>query len=375
MASTSKFTRVAIIMAGGAGERFWPLSRRERPKQLLALTHPTRSMLEEAARLVEPVIPPDRVYVVTSRELVDLIRKGQSVIPPENVLCEPARRNTSGCLVFAAAHFMARMDVAPESIVMAVVTADHRIGDAKAYRATIRTALAMAEQHATLGVVGIAPTRPETGYGYIEIPVGAKPLAGSADGLPTYPVIRFREKPSREQAERLIETGRCFWNSGMFFWRLSTFLSEAERASPDLAWPTRELADAMRRGDERHVQTIFESMEDQPIDIALLERAQRVVMTRSSFPWDDVGSWDALHRAHPCDEKGNVAIGGPVLLDAEDCLVYNEAGAEQMAVAVIGVEGLVVVATRDGVLVVPRERAQDVKRAVGMLHERGAKQL
>jgi mannose-1-phosphate guanylyltransferase len=366
---------VAIIMAGGSGERFWPLSRLQRPKQLLALTHSVRSMLEETALLLEPVIPVERVFVVASKNLVKPIRDGQRRIPTQNVLGEPARRNTSGCLAYAAAYLLAHFDGGPESIVMAVATADHRIGDAEAYRATMRAALDAAEREEALGVVGICADRPETGYGYIEIPAGAEPLPGSAPGRPTYPVARFREKPSLEQAERLLATGRCYWNSGLFFWRLSNFLSEAEHACPSLAQAVQAMAEAIRQGDERRLQTVFEALEDLPIDIALMERAHRVVMTRGDFPWDDVGSWDSLHRLHPHDANGNVAIGDPVLVDARNCVVYNELGAEKMALAIIGAEGLAVVATRDGVLVVPRDRVQDVRRAVEELRRRGAKQL
>lgn len=370
------FTRVAIIMAGGSGERFWPLSRRERPKQLLRLTSPDCTMLEEAIGRIAPQIPAERIFVATSRALVEPIRQAHTLAPAANIIGEPAKRNTAGALAYAAAQMLARFgEENAAQITMAILTADHQIDGAEAFRETVRTALETAEQSGALVTIGIAPTRPETGYGYIEVAEG-EAASASAGGAPAvHAVVRFREKPDQAAAREFIATGRFFWNSGMFFWRLDSFLNELAQTSPAHAEATRAMADALRAGDEARVDAIFGGLEDISIDYALLERARHVKVVRATFGWDDVGSWDALERAWPSDGDGNVTHGEPVLIDARNCIVYNEPGAQRMAVAAIGVEGLAIVVSESGVLVVPKERAQDVKRAVAELKKRGAPQL
>jgi len=368
----SNSIRVAVIMAGGSGERFWPLSRCDRPKQLLSLTDPHRTMLEVAVQLIEPLIPREQVFVVTSRNLIEPTLQGRGDLPAENIIAEPARRNTCGCLAYAAAVLLARYDRPPEEITMAVVTADHQIGDHPRFLQILDAAMAVAESGNALGVVGIKPTRPETGYGYVEIGAEAKPLAGSRPGLPTYPVARFREKPNREMAEELIETGLCFWNSGMFFWRLSSFLTEMQEANPEMHQAIVSMVEALRADDAQKVEEIFVSMRSLPIDIALMERAKNVVITPADFAWEDVGSWDALARTHALDANGNVALGNPVVIDSRNSIIYNASLGRGKEVAVVGVEGLAVVVTDDAVLVVSKERAQDVKRAVEELKKRGS---
>jgi mannose-1-phosphate guanylyltransferase len=393
-----EFIRIAVIMAGGSGERFWPLSRQARPKQLLRLTSPDRTMLEESIGRIAPLVPPGRIYVATSRALVAPIRQAGVAVPEENVIGEPCKRNTAGALVYAAAQVLARHgEENAARISMAVLTADHQIDGVDGFRATAEAALAAAEQEGALVTIGIPPSRPETGYGYIETPEGAD--AGSVTDSasqssiqvrrpsepsrpqsaiefpPVFPVARFREKPDLAAAREGIATGRFYWNSGMFFWRLDRFLAELERSAPAHAAAARAMAAAIRAGGEAEVNRIFESLEDISIDYALMEKARNVKVVRAAFGWDDVGAWDALDRAWAHDAAGNVTAGDPVLIDTRDSIVYNEPGAAKMAVAVIGVEGLAVVVSPDGVLVVPKERAQDVKKAVAELKKRGAGQL
>ena len=374
MASIEKI-RVAVIMAGGSGERFWPLSRRLRPKQLLRLASPDRNLLEEAVERIRPLIPPERCFVATSTSLQEPIRAGRIGIPDENVLAEPCKRNTAGCLAYAAATVLSRLHCDPVHLSMAVLTADHLIPETGKFLACVEAALAAAERERALGVIGVPPTRPETGYGYIEIPEGAEPLAHSSAEHPVYPVHRFREKPNLETAEEFIATGHFFWNSGMFFWTLAAFLREMERASPSHAHAVRAMRDAMQAGAAAEVERVFAALPDISIDYALMEKARRVVMARAGFAWDDIGAWDSLDRTHPNDADGNVAIGEPVLVDTENCIVYNDCGPGKMAVAAVGVENLVIIVTQDGVLVIPKDRAQDVRKAVARLKENNAPQL
>jgi len=372
--STSKSTmRFGVIMAGGSGERFWPVSRRNHPKQLLRLTRPDRTMLGEAVERLSPLIPAERIIIATAPHLVEPIRKAGVGVPDGNVLAEPAKRNTSGCLAYAAAWLMARHG-APELITMAVVTADHLIEDPERFRATVAASLDAAEAQEVLVTQGIVPDRPETGYGYIQAKDIGKPIS-ILDGIAAYEVAAFHEKPKQDVAEKFVASGNYFWNSGMFFWRVSTFLAELDQARPALAEATRAMAAALRAGDAKETAAIFESLEDISIDYALMERARRAVVVRADYPWDDVGAWTSLDRTRTPDAQGNVAEGGPILVDTTNSIVYNEAGADAIAVSVVGMDNVVVVVSADGVLVIPKDRAQDVRYAVAELKKRGGKQI
>jgi mannose-1-phosphate guanylyltransferase len=362
-------------MAGGSGERFWPLSRRLRPKQLLKLTRPDANLLEETVRRVAPLIPAEDTLIVTSRELREPIRRGGAGVPDANVLAEPCKRNTTGCLIWAAAWLIAHHGPAAEDIVMAVLSADHRIPDEAPFRDTLEAAMEVAEREDGLGVIGVPPTRPETGFGYIEIAENAEPVACSKSGVPTWPVRQFREKPDHATAESFLSTGRFFWNSGMFIWKMSAFLRELKKTGPERHAALLRIADALRAGDETGAEAAFATLDDLSIDFALLEKAGRVFVTRAAFEWDDIGAWDSLDRTRNHDACGNVALGDPVLIDTRNSVVYNEPGAERMAVAVVGMENVAVIVSADGVLVMPKDRAQDAKKAVLALKERGATQL
>ena len=374
MSSSEGFVRVGIIMAGGSGERFWPVSRRDRPKQLLRLTSPTETMLAEAVSRMAPLIPPERIYVVTGEHLVQVIQDAEVGVPRDNVIAEPCKRNTGGCLAFAAAHVLAHHGGDAAGISMAVVTADHLIGDSGRFRRTVEAALEIAEKNGVLATHGIVPTRPETAYGYIQAKDLENPAWESGD-ISAFPVAAFHEKPNHDKAEDFIATGSYFWNSGMFFWRIDSFLEELDAVRPEMAVAVRKMHEAMKMNDKGSVRSIFERLEDISIDYALMEHAKQVVVVRADYPWDDVGAWTSLDRTREHDEQGNVARGGPVLIDTHDSIVYNDAGAKDMAVSVIGMDNVIVVVSKDGVLVVPKDRAQDVRHAVAELKARGAKQI
>jgi len=367
--------RVGVIMAGGSGERFWPLSRRLRPKQLLCLSSETDTMLGEAVSRIAPIIPPQHVYVATGAHLVDVIRNARTGVPDENVIAEPCKRNTSGCLAFAAAHMLATYGGNGANITMAVTTADHQIEEASQFQKTVQSAIADAERDDVLVTVGVAPSRPETGYGYIQVREDIRTPGRDDGAVPVYDVIAFHEKPSRERAQDFVGSGNYFWNSGMFFWRISTFLSELDNARPALATAIREMAAAIAAGRSDTVEQIFAALEDLSIDYALMEHAKRVRVARANFPWDDIGAWPALDRTRRHDSDGNVRLGDPVVIDCEDTIIYNAVGPQDMAVGVIGLQDAVVVVTQDAVLVARKDRAQDVRHAVRMLRERGADQV
>jgi mannose-1-phosphate guanylyltransferase len=359
--------RFAVIMAGGSGERFWPASRRARPKQLLRLTDDRLSMLEEAIERIAPLVPPANILVATSEILAGPIAEAIPALPRENVIAEPEKRNTAACLALAAAHLVHRYGD-PGELAMAVLTADHKIGAPDQFRATVDAALRFVTVNEALVTIGVVPNRPETGYGYIEVaPAGPR----AAEPLATWPVAQFREKPDLETAREYASSGRHLWNSGMFFWRVSTFLKGLANHMPALAKATEEMTSALSTDRPGPVlREIFRSLDDIPIDVGLMEKAHNVHVIRAVFPWDDVGAWDALARTRTPDENGNVTTGDAVLIDTRDSIVFNETG-DKMAVAVIGLEGVVVATTPDGVLVCPKDRAQDVRRALQQLRERG----
>ena len=364
--------RVVVIMAGGVGERFWPLSRRHHPKQLLNLTEAPESPLVEAIGRSRELVSAERIFVATVPHLQAVLQSADLGIPVENVIAEPAKRNTAGCLAYAAATLLARFGVPPEEIAMAVLTADHRIPDTEAFLEAVRSAWAAAESLDSLVTIGIRPSRPDPGFGYIEIAENAEPVAGLAGGQPVFPVVRFHEKPPAEEAARYLAEGRYFWNSGMFFWRVSTFLEEFEHSRPEFAAAVRDLARGLTAGDARAVETRFAALPDISIDYALMEGARSVLVVPGQFAWDDIGSWDALDRGFSPDRHGNVCVGDPVLVDVEDCIVYNAVGREAVEVAVVGLRDVVVVVTRDAVLVMDKQRAQDVKKVVAELRRRGS---
>lgn len=357
-------------MAGGAGERFWPLSRQARPKQLLHLTDPDKSMLAEAVDRLVPLVPRERIFIITSRALTGPIRAAGLGLPAENIVGEPCKRNTSGALAFITAHILARNPgLKPEEIALAIVTADHRIGAPEVFLGMIDAALTAGAAHGALVTCGIVPTLPETGFGYIQ---AAEALPGHAG---VYRVHAFHEKPNREKAEDFLAAGDYFWNSGMFFWTAGAFIAELEHARPELARSVYAMRDALANGDTAAAEARFAALEDISIDYALMEHARNVLMVKGTFPWADVGSWSSIEPALEKDARQNAVRGPAVIHNCEGCIVYNEAGASGITVGVTGVNDIVVVVTPDAVLVVPKDKAQDVRHIVAELKKQGAPQV
>ena len=369
-----KTIRAAIIMAGGSGERFWPLSRRSRPKQLLRLGSGKNSLLDQAVNNIASLIPRERIFLATGNYIAGKVREAESDIPFDNILVEPSKKNTAGCLVFAAANLLARYGGDGTNIVMAALPADHNILDTGRYHDLVEAAFKAAERENALVTLGIDPDRAETGYGYLELDTepASAPLTHNVSACK---VLKFHEKPDEESAEKYISSGRHFWNSGMFFWRISTFLDELALASPGMEMIVRELANKIASGDIDAVSATFDTLDSISIDYALMEKSSNVLAIQADFGWDDVGAWDSLDRTFPRDERGNVVFGNPVIIDSDNTIVYNELGMESMAVAVLGVKDLAIIVTKDGVLVVPKNRAQEVRKVVDELKRRDESHL
>jgi len=356
-------TRFVVIMAGGSGERFWPSSRMRKPKQLLQLTSPTQTMLEEAVSRIEPLIPRENIIVITSALLQQPIIDAMPSLPAENVIAEPSKRNTAPCLALAAAVIQTRSANAS----MAVLTADHFIGDAEAFRRDVDAALTFAEEHQALVTMGIPPTRPETGYGYIELPT---PRA--ADQLQQ--VVRFKEKPTFDVALDYVSSGAYMWNSGMFFWTVAALTAALQEHLPEVGSTISVMTDEISSNNSEALVATFSALPDISIDYGVMERAHNVFVLPATFPWDDVGSWDALTRMRTCDASENVVAGDVSLIDTHDSIVVNEATREHV-VTVLGIDGLVIVHTDDATLVTTKDKAQEVKRIVTDLRKNGREQF
>lgn len=342
--------RLAFIMAGGGGERFWPLSTPARPKQLLKLAHPDKTLLRQTIERAEPLVGRDALFVATAAGLEDAIRQAEPSFPPANILSEPARRNTLGCMVWTAAHARARHG---GECVLGYITADQDIRGDDAFRTALDACYRQAAETGALMVIGIAPTRPETGYGYIE--------AGDADG-DALAVRQYREKPDRATAERFLADGGFYWNSGMFFWTVEAFESALSEAQPEAASCCGRIAEALAAGDDAGAVEAFNTLPSISIDYALMEKARNRAMVVGGFHWDDVGAWDAMERTRPLDAGGNVVEGAVFAQDCRRSILCNES-TRAVQVAVLGVEDLVVVVTDDSVLVAPKSKSQSVRDA------------
>ena len=344
-------------MAGGAGERFWPLSRQKRPKQLLKLTGSGLTMLEESVKRIEPLVGIENIFISTSELLKEPIAKSSAGIKEDNILAEPMKRNTAGALVWATACLMARYQ--DEDLSMAILTADQLIEPEEGFRDTVETALRTAEEDGGLGTIGITPDRPDTGYGYIELGEPHR-MAGVSN------VVRFTEKPNTETAQEFVNSGRYLWNSGMFFWTLQSFIEELHNASPMHAAVLEDIVIALTEGDEQGAKHDFGRLPDLSIDYALMEKSNNVFVARADFTWDDLGTWSSLERTG--NPEPNKTTGDTLLIDSNGCIAYNETAKK---LCMLGMEDTVVVVTEDAVLVCHKDKAQDVKQVLAKLKEDG----
>ncbi len=343
-------------MAGGSGERFWPLSRKLRPKQLLRLTDPTVTMLEEAVNRIAPLLGRENVFIATSAHLATPIRQA-AIVAPENVLAEPDKRNTLGCLAWVASTILARYGETGRHATLSILTADHKIDDPDQFRDDHSLAITIAEETNSLVTLGIKPTRPDTGFGYIEF--------GDEIDHKTARVTMFREKPDFSTAQTFLEKGNFLWNSGMFCWKVSTFCDELSQVDPASAALVLSMAEALGRAHEEHAATLFRQLPDISIDYALLEKSSEVFCIRASFPWDDVGSFDSLLRTMPVDEFGNVTIGNVVAKDCQGCVLYNDS--DDRVLTAVGMRDTILVQTADAVMTAKISDAQRVKEIVQLL--------
>ena len=364
--------RTAIIMAGGSGERFWPLSRRNRPKQLLALES-DKMMLEQALERILPVINAEDIFIITGEQLLEPIRQAIPELPPENIIAEPFKRNTAPCLALGGAFIAAKYkDYDLKDISIAVLTADQSISPPDGFGRTIEAALDYVEKNNAIATIGIMPSRPETGYGYIE----TKGSFGKTDDAEILPAVKFHEKPDLQTAERYVVEGNYLWNSGMFFWRLDVFIEQMQKHLPEVGNNIYTMIERASGHTEtafskafHPVADIFGEFPDISIDFGLMEKADNVVVAKAPFEWDDIGAWDSLDRLRKKDAEGNIIEGPTALHEVGNSIVINKSTDGKIIVAGIGLEDFVVVVTDDAVLVCPKDRAQEVKKCVEKIRQ------
>jgi mannose-1-phosphate guanylyltransferase len=354
MSQHPKDSLVAVVMAGGRGTRFWPRSRNARPKQFLAIVG-TETLLHQTVRRLEGHVPPERIFVVTTEDLAAETRRMLPELPPENVIVEPEGRNTAPCLALALVEIEKKF---PQGV-MAVLSADHWIGDRELFLEDLDIAAAHATGQHELVTFGIKPTYPETGYGYIE-----------AEGQGAVLKVKaFREKPPVEVAIQYLASGRHYWNAGMFVWTLADFRAGLQRHAPEVLAPLDAWVQA--GADPGTLTAAYAQLPKVAIDVALMERADAVAVVPTRFRWSDVGSWPAAIEFQTPDGAGNVSQGETLLLETRNSAFF---GGKRL-IAASGVEDLIVVDAEDALLICRRDRAQTVKQIVERLKAEGREDL
>jgi mannose-1-phosphate guanylyltransferase len=342
-----------VILAGGVGSRFWPVSTPARPKQLLPLAS-EKPLIRDTVERILPLVPAERLRVLTGGHLAGPILSTLPELAEGNLLLEPRAAGTAPVLAWAAAE-LERRD--PDAV-MVSLHADHVINPPEAFRSLVARAAELAVEHGRLFTIGAVPDRPETGYGYVKLGPALTGTEVDGRGDPGFRVERFVEKPDAETAAGYLAAGDYLWNTGLFVWRAADLLDEMQRVSPELA----ELIPIVREGG---TEEFFRRAPTISIDHAVLERSERVAVVRATFDWDDVGAWDAVRRTRPADDAGNVVLGPGYAVESSGVTVYADDG----PVVAFGVEDLLIVRTGGVTFVAPRDRTPDLKQLLAQLPE------
>ena len=352
--------KTALIMAGGKGERFWPRSRVNLPKQFLSLTDDGKTMIQLTVERISPLVDIEDVYIATNANYRELVKQQLPGIPEENILCEPIGRNTAPCIGLGAVHVAAKY----EDAVMIVLPSDHLIKSNDIFKDTFVNACEVAEKGSNLVTVGITPNYPETGYGYI------KYNKNNCDGV-AYSVEKFVEKPDLDTAKSYLADGSYLWNSGMFVWKVSTILECFKKFMPSTFDGLMKIKSAVGTPDEDTVlQAEFPGLESQSVDYGIMEKASDIYTLPGNFGWDDVGSWLAVGRIKENDDNGNVVNGNVVTVNTQNCVIE---GAEKL-IATVGLRDMIVVDTKDATLISTKENAGEIKKVLAKLREEGKTQ-
>ncbi len=344
----------ALILAGGTGTRLWPRSRTSSPKQLLALIGES-TMMQATINRILPIVPAEHIFVASNRAYGPLIKEQVPALPRGNIIEEPSGKNTAPCTGLAAIH-MHQLD--PNGV-MASLHADHFIADEEGFRQALLVAEEVARQ-GYLVTLGIKPTRPETGYGYVQRSVEL----GHYNNQVVYQAARFLEKPDLATAQRFVASGEYYWNSGIFIWQISTLLQAFSEYMPEFYQQLGQIEQALGAGVA--IDPIWKKIQPQSIDVGIMERAEKVAVVPVDIGWNDVGSWAAIYEINSADENGNVVLGAEhISFDTRETLIQGNG----RLIATIGLENVVIVDSDDAILVCAKDKAQDVKKVVNWLEE------
>jgi mannose-1-phosphate guanylyltransferase len=352
----------AVILAGGSGTRFWPLSRRRQPKQLLRLFG-EKTLLAQTLERIERLIPPERTYIFTNQTIQSAVRREVPRVPRQQIVAEPASRNTAPALGLAAFEILSRD---PEGLMVALPS-DHLIAKPAQFRRVLLVGCKTAFQEGRSVVIGLKPTRPETGYGYIH----RGERVGRENGLEIFAVRQFTEKPPLAKAKRYVRSGNYFWNGGMFIWKAATLVKNLQRYQPEMARRLERLAAAGGIRSEKTLKRLYPQLENISIDYALMEKIPEVYAVAADIGWSDVGSWATAYELRPKDRDENIAPAAGFLFDSRSNMIVSP----KRFIAAVGVEDLVIVDTEDALLVCSRHHAQDVGKVVRELERRNLKSL
>lgn len=347
----------AVIMAGGGGTRFWPLSRQNMPKQLLNLSG-TDAMINETIKRFENIISPENTYIVTNKSqagiMKDILLKE---VPTNNILSEPSARNTAACILYAAMYIYEKCGDG----IMCVFPSDHYIVNEEGFQKILLQAIDTAKTTNSIVTIGIKPTFPSTGYGYI------KSCEGNSN---VYKIDKFEEKPNLERAKEYLADGNYYWNSGMFIWKISVIIEAFKRFLPRI-YNSLSMVKFDTDEGNKLLNEIYPKLDSISVDYGIMERTDDALVIPGDFGWNDVGSWDALGAIFPSDENGNIIKADYIGIDTNECIIYGD----KKLITTVGLKDIVVVDTDDAIMVCNKNKAQDVKQIVDKLKEYGRKEL
>lgn len=340
----------ALIMAGGRGERFWPKSRRNMPKQFLPLTDDSKTMIQLTVERISALVEMEDIYIATNKDYKKLVREQLPDIPAENILCEPVGRNTAPCIGLGAVHIARKY----QDAIMIVLPSDHLVKFTNMFITTLRDACEVASKGNNLVTIGITPDYPETGYGYIKF--NTNEAVGRA-----YKVDRFVEKPTLEVAKEYLATEEYLWNSGMFIWKVSSILGNMRKWMPSTYEHLMNIQAGIGTSEaDMILEKEFSEMESQSIDYGIMEKAQNIYILPGTFGWDDVGSWLAVGRIKKSNESGNVVKGNVITVDTSNSVIQGE----RKLIAAVGLEDIIVVDTEDAILICAKNSAGEIKKVL-----------
>lgn len=349
----------SVIMAGGRGTRFWPSSRKKNPKQLLNIIG-SQTMLQMTVDRLQKLKNVEDIFIVTGKDLAPKIRKTIKGVNRNNIIVEPSGKNTAPAIGLAAL----RIREIREDAVMGVFPADHLIVGAQKFAKTVRSAVQLANKYESLITIGIEPTYPATGYGYIQYDPNS-----SEDHLNGFKVKTFAEKPHKNLAKRFLESGDFLWNGGMFIWRVDSFFKQLKTHMPELSDQLHKIQ--KRMGNKKNWSRLWQNIKSESIDYGIMEKSENIFVVKSEFNWNDLGSWNSIFDVSPKSKDGNVIRGEGVVIDGDSNLVQSSSH----FTAVIGADNLIVVHTSDATLVVHKDKVEDIKHLVKYLEDNNRKDL